>query len=71
MKLIEIEDLVRKGKIAQDGKIVVNAAGDLLVTKGAVEPVWFLPGVAERFGVDETTLRRALFEDTGGCLFFF
>jgi hypothetical protein len=36
------------------------------VTKFAVEPVWYLPGVAERFGIDEGTLRRSLFEHTGG-----
>lgn len=40
-----------------------------------MEPVWWLPGIAKRFEVDETTLRRALLyvlflivysEDTGG-----
>jgi len=31
-----------------------------------VEPVWYLPGVAARFGIDEGVLRRGLFEDTGG-----
>ncbi|KAJ3263179.1 Uracil-regulated protein 1 [Chytriomyces hyalinus] len=66
MKLMEVEDLVKRGKLNVDGKIVVNNQGDLMVTKGAVEPVWYLPGIAKRFEVDETTLRRALFEDTGG-----
>ncbi|KAI8610406.1 GTP cyclohydrolase N terminal-domain-containing protein [Chytriomyces sp. MP71] len=66
MKLMEVEDLVKRGKLTVDGKIVVNAQGDLMVTKGAVEPVWYLPGMAKRFHVDETTLRRTLFEDTGG-----
>jgi hypothetical protein len=28
--------------------------------------VWYLPGVAERFGIDEGVLRRSLFEHTGG-----
>lgn len=28
--------------------------------------MWYLPGVAERFGIDEGTLRRSLFEHTGG-----
>jgi GTP cyclohydrolase II len=37
-----------------------------MVTKAAIEPVWWLPGVAKRFGVDEADLRRALFEETGG-----
>jgi GTP cyclohydrolase II len=36
------------------------------VTKAAIEPVWYLPGIAERFGVTETELRRGLFEQTGG-----
>ena len=36
------------------------------VTKIAIEPVWWLPGVAERFKVSEADLRRALFEETGG-----
>ena len=36
------------------------------MTKAAVEPVWYLPGIAERFGVKEDALRRTLFEQTGG-----
>ena len=36
------------------------------VTKAAIEPVWYLPGVAQRFDVAEGQLRRALFEQTGG-----
>ena len=31
-----------------------------------MEPVWYLPGVAKRFEIDEGVLRRGLFEDTGG-----
>ena len=31
-----------------------------------MEPAWYLPGVAARFGIDEAVLRRGLFEDTGG-----
>lgn len=66
MQLAEIEQLVTKGELQVDGKVVLNAAGQLVVVKGAVEPVWYLPGIAKRFKTDETTLRRALFEDTGG-----
>jgi GTP cyclohydrolase II len=36
------------------------------VTKAAIEPVWWLPGVAKRFNVSEADLRRNLFEETGG-----
>jgi hypothetical protein len=50
-----------------DGKVCLNESGELAVTKFAVEPVssrfqyhtwsliqsqvWYLPGVAERFGI--------------------
>ncbi|KAL2915185.1 Uracil-regulated protein 1 [Polyrhizophydium stewartii] len=66
MQLAEIEAMVASGSIAVDGKVVLDKRGQLMVVKGAVEPVWFLPGIASRFGCDETTLRRCLFEDTGG-----
>ncbi|CAG8488949.1 16294_t:CDS:2 [Funneliformis caledonium] len=65
MKLAEIENRVKEGKLNVDGKVVLDG-GELNVVKAAVEPVWFLPGVAARFGIDEGLLRRALFEDTGG-----
>ena len=44
----------------------MNERGELVVTKAAVEPVWYLPGMAQRFGVEESDLRRTLFEQTGG-----
>ena len=36
------------------------------MTKAAIDPVWYLPGIAERFSVTEDKLRRTLFEQTGG-----
>lgn len=66
MKIPELEESVRKGRLVPDGKICINETGELAVTKFAVEPVWYLPGVAERFGIEESVLRRALFEHTGG-----
>lgn len=66
MKLSEIDESARKGEIEVDGKIVlksrplINADGsqsdaysgvEMNVSKAAVEPVWYLPGVAERFGM--------------------
>ncbi|KAJ2798137.1 Uracil-regulated protein 1, partial [Coemansia helicoidea] len=65
MKLPEIDEAIRNGTLRCDGDIV-TAGGDLKVVKVASEPVWHLPGVAKRFGITEATLRRALFEDTGG-----
>ncbi|OLN95448.1 Uracil-regulated protein 1 [Colletotrichum chlorophyti] len=66
MKLPELEESVRSGRLVPDGKVCLNNLGELAVTKFAVEPVWYLPGVAERFGIDEGALRRSLFEHTGG-----
>ncbi|KAI9266028.1 GTP cyclohydrolase N terminal-domain-containing protein [Sporodiniella umbellata] len=66
MTMAEMEMSVKNGGLTVDGKIVVNQRGDLAVSKAAVEPVWYLPGVAKRFGIEEGLLRRALFEDTGG-----
>ena len=31
--------------------------GDAAVTKAAIEPVWYLPGMADRFGIAEADLR--------------
>ncbi|KAJ5709937.1 hypothetical protein N7493_009529 [Penicillium malachiteum] len=66
MRLAEITDSIREGRLQVDGDIVISKEGDVRVTKAAVEPVWYLPGVAERFGIDEGTLRRTLFEQCGG-----
>ena len=51
MKLPELEHSVKAGRLVPDGKICLNDSGELAVTKFAVEPVWYLPGVAERFGI--------------------
>src|SRR5205823_1996423 len=61
----ELQEAVAKGRLAVDGTILL-AGGDIVVTKAAIEPVWYLPGVARRFDVDESTLRHTLFEQTGG-----
>ncbi|TMJ19984.1 MAG: GTP cyclohydrolase II [Alphaproteobacteria bacterium] len=65
LTLHEIKEAIAHGRLAVDGEIV-HEAGDVSVTKIAVDPVWWLPGVAERFGVGEGALRRCLFEQTGG-----
>ena len=53
------------GLLKADGKFLLDN-GSALVTKVAVEPVWYLPEVAKRFGCSESELRRVLFEETGG-----
>ncbi|MCX5044435.1 GTP cyclohydrolase II [Aldersonia sp. NBC_00410] len=61
----EVMDAVQRGRLQPDGRFLLPS-GAALVTKAAVEPVWYLPGVAQRFGCSETDLRRTLFEETGG-----
>jgi len=67
LKMSEIDDSVRKGQIEVDGSLVVRSPPvrkedgtidenvdpgvEVSVSKAAVEPVWWLPGVAERFGM--------------------
>ena len=66
LKMSELDDAARKGDLLVDGKIVLKsppATGadgstseaysgvEVSVSKAAVEPVWYLPGVAERFGM--------------------
>lgn len=62
---LTIPEFDSAGLVDADGEIV-RASGDIAVTKAAVDPVWYLPGIAERFGVSEDKLRRTLFEQTGG-----
>jgi len=61
----EIREAIDKGRLKIDGK-VVTPKKDVVVTKAAVDPVWYLPGIAKRFKVDEAELRKALFDETGG-----
>src|SRR5437763_2642634 len=63
--LPEIRARVLTGEIVPDGRVVLDS-GDVRVTKAAIDPVWHLPGLAARFGVEEHALRRTLFEETGG-----
>ena len=72
IKLSELDESSRKGELLTDGKVVIkcrplhnpdgtesdaNPGVEVLVSKAAVEPVWYLPGVAERFGMYGTSLK--------------
>jgi len=61
----ELVAAIAAGRLTPDGDIL-QANGDVKVTKAAIDPVWYLPGLAERFGVKESALRRSLFEQTAG-----
>jgi GTP cyclohydrolase II len=61
----ELIEAMRAGRLKADGRHLAQN-GDVRVTKVAIEPVWWLPGVAKRFKISEQDLRRHLFEQTGG-----
>lgn len=61
----ELVGAIAAGRLHPDGDIL-QANGDVKVTKAAIDPVWHLPGLAERFGIKESQLRRHLFEQTAG-----
>ena len=65
LDLHEISRELAAGRLRSDGK-VVHERGGISVVKIAIDPVWYLPGIAERFGCPEMSLRRALFEQTAG-----
>lgn len=56
----EFQEEIKSGALHVDGKIFVNDSGELNVHKAAVDPVWYLPGVAARLNVEEDHLRRSL-----------
>ena len=65
LEIPEIHEAIRKGRLKKDGT-VVRERGDVCVTKVALDPVWYLPGIATKLKVDEGELRRLLFQETGG-----
>jgi GTP cyclohydrolase II len=65
LDLHEIQDALEDGRLSSDGE-VLHENGAISVVKVAIDPVWYLPGIAERFGTSEMGLRRALFEQTAG-----
>lgn len=65
LNMAELNALIAGGSLKPDGQ-VLHANGDVSVTKIAVDPVWWLPGIAARFNTPEHSLRRTLFEQTGG-----
>jgi GTP cyclohydrolase II len=65
LDLPEMQSALAAGRLANDGT-VVHQNGSVSVVKVAIDPVWYLPGIATRFGTTEKDLRRALFEQTAG-----
>lgn len=63
--LPETREAVAKGRLVPDGKILLQT-GQSIVSKAAIEPVWYLPEIARRFGCTETFLRQSIFRMTNG-----
>ena len=72
IKMSELDASYTSGSLIPDGKVVHNSLRregttadpgvEVNTHKAAVEPVWYLPGLASRFGISEDLLRRCLFE---------
>jgi GTP cyclohydrolase II len=65
LDLSEMQHAVASGRLKSDGQLV-HQNGSCAVSKIAIDPLWYLPGVAQRFGSTDASLRRTLFEQTGG-----
>ena len=65
LTISELAEAIARGRLKADGDIV-RPSGEVVVTKAAIDPVWHLPGIAERFSITEAKLRHILFEETGG-----
>ena len=61
----ELTQAIDAGRLPIDDKIVTQSK-NVCVTKVAMEPVWYLPGIAKRIGIDVGELRKILFTETGG-----
>ena len=63
--LPETKEALAKGRLTADGKVLM-ASGQSIVSKAAIEPAWYLPEIARRFGCTEPHLRQSLFRMTNG-----
>lgn len=63
--ILEIKQALEQGRLTADGAIL-KPNGQVVISKAAVEPVWYLPGLANRLGISEAELRHTLFQHTNG-----
>jgi hypothetical protein len=63
--LPECREAIADGRLKPDGKILM-ATGQSVVAKAAIEPVWYMPEIARRFGTTEENLRQSIFRMTNG-----
>jgi GTP cyclohydrolase II len=63
--LPETREAMAAGRLKPDGKVLLET-GQSIVSKCAIEPVWYLPEIARRFGCTEPMLRQSIFRMTNG-----
>ena len=63
--LPECREAIASGRLKPDGKILLST-GQSIVSKAAIEPVWYLPEIARRFQTTEANLRQSIFRMTNG-----
>jgi GTP cyclohydrolase II len=63
--LPETREAMAAGRLKADGKVLLPT-GQSIVSKAAIEPVWFLPEIARRFKCTEAMLRQSVFRMTNG-----
>lgn len=65
LAIAEITQAMARGDLKADGTFLLEN-GDIHATKIAIEPVWYLPGIAARLKIDETAMRQAIVDHSGG-----
>ncbi len=65
IQIPEIADAMRAGRLEPDGELL-RENNECAITKVAIEPVWHLPGVARRYGIEESLLRESINTQAGG-----
>jgi len=63
--LPETREAVAAGRLKPDG-VILKESGQSIVSKVAIESVWYLPEIARRFGCKESVLRQSIFRMTNG-----
>ena len=63
--LPETREAMKAGRLKADG-VILKESGQSIVSKCAVEPVWYLPEIARRFECTEGELKQAIFRMTNG-----
>jgi len=63
--LTECREAIASGRLKPDGKVLLQSSQSIC-SKAAIEPVWYLPEIARRFGCTEVMLRQSIFRMTNG-----